>query len=58
MGTENSAAEDISFLPVLKMEPTFDEGIVFVEKNMFSSAFPIMDELRHQGKFCDILLKV
>lgn len=35
-----------------------DDCVVFQQQELFPSAFPIMEEIRRQGKLCDVLLKV
>lgn len=35
-----------------------DECVVFQQLDMFSQGFPIMEEIRRQGKLCDVTLKV
>lgn len=53
-----SAEHDTTFFPALKMEQEHDEGVIFQQADFFSTAFPMMDEIRRQGKFCDVILKV
>lgn len=35
-----------------------DESLVFQQEDLFPSAFPIMADIRRQGKLCDVVLKV
>ncbi|XP_077290928.1 kelch like family member 18 [Arctopsyche grandis] len=54
---KSSDEHDITFFPALKMEQEHDEGVMFQQADFFSTAFPMMDEIRRQGKFCDVILK-
>lgn len=35
-----------------------NESLVFQQNDLFPSAFPMMEEIRRQGKLCDVVLKV
>lgn len=35
-----------------------NENLVFQQNDLFPSAFPIMADIRRQGKLCDVVLKV
>lgn len=35
-----------------------DDCIIFQQQELFPAAFPIMEEIRRQGKLCDVVLKV
>lgn len=35
-----------------------DDCIIFQQQELFPAAFPIMEEIRRQGKLCDLVLKV
>lgn len=35
-----------------------NENLVFQQNDLFPSAFPIMADVRRQGKLCDVVLKV
>lgn len=35
-----------------------NESVVFQQTELFPGAFPIMEEIRRQGKLCDVVLKV
>lgn len=35
-----------------------NESVVFQQRDMFGEAFPVMEEIRRQGKLCDVTLKV
>lgn len=35
-----------------------NESVVFQQGELFPAAFPIMEEIRRQGKLCDVVLKV
>lgn len=34
------------------------ENLVFQQNDLFTSAFPLMADVRRQGKLCDVVLKV
>lgn len=40
------------------MEVNNEESIIFEQSDLFSIGFPIMEEIRRQGKLCDVTLKV
>ena len=40
------------------METENEECVVFQQLDLFTSGFPIMEEIRRQGKLCDVTLKV
>lgn len=40
------------------MEVNNEESIIFEQSDLFSVGFPIMEEIRRQGKLCDVTLKV
>lgn len=40
------------------MSPEAEECVIFQQLDLFSSGFPIMEEIRRQGKLCDVTLKV
>lgn len=40
------------------MDHEADEIVVFQQSDLFTSSFPVMDEIRKQGKLCDVILKV
>ncbi|XP_034233839.1 kelch-like protein 18 [Thrips palmi] len=47
-------------LPVLKspvLSPS-DDHIIYQQDDLFLNGFPIMEEIRRQGKLCDVTLKV
>lgn len=35
-----------------------NESLVFQQNDLFPLAFPCMEEIRRQGKLCDVVLKV
>lgn len=35
-----------------------NESMVFQQNDLFPSAFPCMEEIRRQGRLCDVVLKV
>lgn len=35
-----------------------DKQTVFYQSDLFAQGFPIFEELRNQGKLCDVILKV
>lgn len=35
-----------------------DECVIFQQLDIFSQGFPLMEEIRRQGKLCDVTLKV
>ncbi|GJQ72025.1 hypothetical protein Trydic_g3127 [Trypoxylus dichotomus] len=35
-----------------------NESLVFQQNDLFPSAFPMMEEIRRQGKLCDVVLKI
>ena len=35
-----------------------NENVVYQQDDLFPSAFPVMEEIRRQGKLCDVVLKV
>lgn len=35
-----------------------NENLVFQQNDLFPSAFPLMADIRRQGKLCDVVLKV
>lgn len=35
-----------------------NDSMVFQQNDLFASAFPAMEEIRRQGKLCDVVLKV
>lgn len=35
-----------------------NENLVFQQNDLFPSAFPIMADIRREGKLCDVVLKV
>lgn len=35
-----------------------EECVIFQQLDLFSSGFPMMEEIRRQGKLCDVTLKV
>lgn len=35
-----------------------DECLIFQQTDLFLQGFPVMEEIRRQGKLCDITLKV
>ncbi|XP_022916933.1 kelch-like protein 18 [Onthophagus taurus] len=37
---------------------TNNESFVFQQNDLFPSSFPIMEEIRRQGKLCDVVLKI
>lgn len=40
------------------MEINNEESIIFEQSDLFSVGFPIMEEIRRQGKLCDVTLEV
>lgn len=34
------------------------ENLIFQQNDLFPSAFPLMADIRRQGKLCDVVLKV
>ncbi|GLG94694.1 hypothetical protein R5R35_004288 [Gryllus longicercus] len=40
------------------MESDADECLIFQQDDLFSQGFPVMEEIRRQGKLCDVTLKV
>ncbi|KAJ9573753.1 hypothetical protein L9F63_008877 [Diploptera punctata] len=40
------------------MESENEESVIFQQLDLFSSGFPIMEDIRRQGKLCDVTLKV
>lgn len=40
------------------MSPEAEECVIFQQLDLFSCGFPIMEEIRRQGKLCDVTLKV
>lgn len=40
------------------MEAENDECVIFQQNDLFSQGFPLMEEIRRQGKLCDVTLKV
>lgn len=40
------------------MESENKDSIVYQQNDLFSQGFPIMEEIRRQGKLCDVTLKV
>lgn len=40
------------------MEGENEESIMFQQSDLFSLGFLIMEEIRRQGKLCDVTLKV
>lgn len=40
------------------VSPEVEECVIFQQLDLFSSGFPIMEEIRRQGKLCDVTLKV
>lgn len=40
------------------MEINNEESITFEQSDLFSVGFPIMEEIRRQGKLCDVTLEV
>jgi hypothetical protein len=40
------------------MEVNNEESIIFEQSDLFSIGFPIMEEIRRQGKLCDVTLVV
>jgi hypothetical protein len=40
------------------METNNEESIIFEQSDLFSVGFPIMEEIRRQGKLCDVTLEV
>jgi hypothetical protein len=40
------------------MEGENEESVMFQQSDLFSLGFPIMEEIRRQGKLCDVTLKV
>jgi len=40
------------------MEINNEESIIFEQSDLFSVCFPIMEEIRRQGKLCDVTLEV
>jgi hypothetical protein len=40
------------------MEAEIEESVTFQQSDLFSMGFPIMEEIRRQGKLCDVTLKV
>lgn len=35
-----------------------DKYVIFKQDDLFSESFPLMKEIRRQGKLCDVTLKV
>lgn len=35
-----------------------EECVIFQQLDLFTQGFPIMEEIRRQGKLCDVTLKV
>lgn len=35
-----------------------NETLVFQQNDLFITAFPVMEEIRREGKLCDVVLKV
>lgn len=40
------------------MESENKDCVIFQQHDLFSQGFPIMEEIRRQGKLCDVTLKV
>lgn len=40
------------------MESENKDCVIFQQNDLFSQGFPIMEEIRRQGKLCDVTLKV
>jgi len=40
------------------MDGENEESVVFQQSDLFSLGFPIMEEIRRQGKLCDVTLEV
>jgi hypothetical protein len=40
------------------MEVNNEENIIFEQSDLFTVGFPIMEEIRRQGKLCDVTLEV
>jgi len=40
------------------MNQPLEECVIYQEQNLFVNAFPVMEEIRRQGKLCDVTLKV
>lgn len=37
---------------------TMEDCVVFQQLDLFSQGFPVMEEIRRQGKLCDVTIKV
>jgi hypothetical protein len=40
------------------MEAQNEDCLMFQQSDLFSLGFPIMEEIRRQGKLCDVTLRV
>lgn len=44
--------------PVLSPLSPTEDHIIYQQDDLFLNGFPIMEEIRRQGKLCDVTLKV
>lgn len=39
------------------VSPEAEECVIFQQLDLFSTGFPVMEEIRRNGKLCDVTLK-